>query len=195
MDISLTGTGYLLPMVIIGIVVVIVIAVVFLHSRSKKRQYPKETTELSSDYPPRRSDSPPGAKPITVIQSTVTQAPQTHTADLPKPQDTDLTRTKKDMTESLKALAGKYSLSSFTIATTDGLIFGSSGGESAQTDAAVYSGIFKNDPLIETPGVALFGLSHKGSDLIGIVRAKNPPPTENIKKIATDTKDILNWWV
>lgn len=195
MDISLTGTGSLLPMVIIGIIVVIVIAVVFFHSRSKKRQYPREITESSSDFHPPRSDSPPGAKPITVLKSTVTQAPQTYTADLPKPQDTDLTRTKKDMTESLKALVGKYSLSNITIATTDGLIFGSSGGESVQTDAAVYSEIFKNDPHIETPGVTLFGLSHKGSGLIGIVRAKNPPPIENIKKIATDTKDILNWWV
>ena len=195
MDISLTGSGYLLPMVIIGIVVVVVIAVVLFQRRSKKRRHSEGDTGLSR-YPPRhRLDYQPESKPIPAIQPAVTSTPLARTVDVPKPKDIDLTSTRKDMTESLAAIVGKYSLSNFTIATADGLIFGSSGGDTAQTDAASYSEMFKNDPLSEIPGVVLFGLTHKGSELIGIVRAKTQPPREIIQQIAADTKVILNWWV
>ena len=195
MDISLTGSGYFLPMVIIGIVVVVVIAAVLLQRRSRKRQHSEGDTGVSR-YPPRhRLDYQPESKPIPAIPPTVASATLPRAASVPKPHEIDLTGTRRDMTESLAAIVGKYSLSNFTIATADGLIFGSSGGDTAQTDAARYSEMFKNDPLIEIPGVVLFGLTHKGSELIGIVRAKTQPTREIIQQIAADTKVILNWWV
>ena len=96
---------------------------------------------------------------------------------------------------SLRALVEKYSLDQFTIATSDGLVFASSGGESAQTDAARYGELFVNDPLAETPGVALFGFTHKGSTLVGIIRTNLQIPGEISRMIEEDTKDILNWWI
>ena len=195
MDISQTGSGYLLPMVIISIVIVVVIAVVLFQRVSKKRQYLKGDSDAARHPARHRLDYQPEAKPIPVHQPTVTSMPLARTSDVPKPKDIDLTTTRKDLSESLAALAGKYSLYNFTIATADGLVFGSSGGDTTQTDAATYSALFKNDPLTGTPGIVLFGLTHKGSELIGIVREMTPLPNEVVKQIAADTKVILNWWI
>ncbi|MFA6224943.1 MAG: hypothetical protein WC620_01875 [Methanoregula sp.] len=82
---------------------------------------------------------------------------------------------------------------SFTIATADGLVFGSYGGDAAQNDAATYSELFKNNPLVETPGIVLFGLTYKGLELIGIIRTKTPLPEKNVNLITEDTKVILDW--
>ena len=195
MDISLTGSGYFLPMVIIGIIVVVVIAIVIFQRHSQKRRS-KRGDPVTSRYPHRhRLDYQPESKLMPVIRPMVTSPSLARAADVPKPKDVDLTNTRKDMTESLEAFVGKYSLSCFTIATADGLVFGSSGGDTDQADSATYSEIFKNDPLTETPGVVLFGLTHKGSELIGIVRAKTPLPNKIVQQIAADTKVILNWWI
>jgi hypothetical protein len=198
MDISLTGSGYFLPMVIIGIVIVVVITAVLFHVRSKKGSFPKRDLK---EYPARNHlDYQPDAKPILVIQPkgiqpAVSPVPKVTAAEVPKETDVDLTSTCRDMTGSLGALVEKYSLNNFTIATADGLIFSSSGGDTAQVDAATFSEIFKSDPTASTPGVVLFGITHKGSDLIGIVREKAPLPKKTRQQIATDTKVILNWWI
>jgi hypothetical protein len=51
--------------------------------------------------------------------------------------EVDLLENCQDFQQSLLALAGKYSLDSFTLATSDGLVFASSGGSTAQEDAAI----------------------------------------------------------
>ena len=195
MDISLTGSGYLLPMAIIGIVVIVVIAVVVLRVRTQKRHQLRGGPGSYQNSSGHRLDYQPESRPTPAIHPIVTSTPLARTAEAPKPKEMDLTSTRRDTTESLKALVEKYSLNSFTIATADGLIFGSSGGDTDQTDAASYSAIFRNDPLAVTPGVVLFGFAHKGSDLIGIVRIKSPLPRGIIQQIAADTKIILNWWI
>jgi hypothetical protein len=195
MDISLTGSGYFLPTVIIGIFVVVAITIVIVRRHAHKRQYPGGEPGASR-YPRRhRFDYQPESKLLPVIRPRVTSPPLSKDAVVPKPKEIDLTGTRKNMTESLEAIVGKYSLSGFTIATADGLVFGSSGGDNTQTDAATYSEIFKNYPLTETPGVVLFGLSHKGSELIGIIRKTTPLPHEIVNQIVKDTIVILNWWV
>ena len=113
----------------------------------------------------------------------------------PAPKEIDVIRERNDLAESLRALVAKYSIGQFTIATSDGLVFASSGGDSAQTDAARYGEQYTNDPLTETPGIFLFGFSHKGSDLVGIVRADLEVPEETGRRIERDTKDILNRWI
>jgi hypothetical protein len=100
-----------------------------------------------------------------------------------------------DITGCLGAFVRKYSLESFTIATCDGLVFVSSGGDTAPADAAKYSEIVCNDPLSETPGVVLFGLNHKGSDLVGIIRTSGEVTQSTLQKMENDTKDILNRWI
>ena len=163
--------------------------------RSRKRQFAGGKTEKSPDTPPHRHDDQPGAKSIQAIHPGVPSPPLARIAELPEPKDTGLIDCRKDLTESLVALADKYSLAGFTIATTDGLIFASSGEDTAQTDAATYSEIYKNDPLTETPGIELFGLRHKGSELVGIIRTRNPLPDKILQQITADTKVILNWWI
>jgi hypothetical protein len=195
MDISLTGSVYFLLIAIIGIVIVVVIAIVLYRKRSKNDQHIGGETKLAPYPLSHRLDYQPEARPIPVFKPMVTPAPLTQAVKRQEIPDIDLTRTRKDLTESLGAIVEKYSLSSFTIATADGLLFGSSGGDTAQTDAATYSEIFTNDPLVETPGVVLFGFTHKGSDLIGIIRPLSIPADEIVQQIEADIKIILNWWI
>jgi hypothetical protein len=98
----------------------------------------------------------------------------------------------QDLQQCLLALAGKYSLDSFTIATSDALVFASSGGSTAQEDAARY---YRNADIKESAGVALFSLNHKGSELTGIIRSQSIITGEIQKRIENDTKDILNKWI
>ncbi len=190
MDISLTGSGYLLPIGIIGIIIIVVIAIAIFRRRTGNKRH------ADASVPPVHPlDYQPASKPTPVFRPVMTTDPLARTAESSRPKDTDLTSTRSNLTESLEALVGKYSLVSFTLATADGLLFGSSGGTSAQVDAATYSEIFKNEPLTGTTGVVLFGLTHKGSELIGIVRAKTPLPAKSVQQIETDTKVILNWWI
>jgi hypothetical protein len=110
----------------------------------------------------------------------------------PPVPDVDLLENCQDLQQSLRALAGKYSLDSFTIATSDGLVFASSGGSTAQEDAASYN---RNYDIRESVGVALFSVDHKGSELTGIIRSKGIITGETQKRIENDTKDILNRWI
>jgi hypothetical protein len=194
MNLSLNGPDSLLPVAIIIIVIVVIIAAAFFIQRSRKRQLPDQDTGTSTSVTRHSLDYQPVAKPKPVIMSTIKPVPGVRAAEVPKPKDIDLTN-RKDLTESLVALSEKYSLDVFTIATADGLVFGSSGGDAAQNDAATYSELFKNNPLVETPGIELFGLTYKGSELIGIIRTKTPLPENNVKLITADTKIILNWWI
>jgi hypothetical protein len=106
--------------------------------------------------------------------------------------EVDLVENRQNLQESLLALAGKYSLDSFTIATSDGLLFASSGSDSAQDDAARYC---RKYDIRESVGVALFSISHKNSELTGIIRSKGIITGEIQKRIESDTKDILNRWI
>lgn len=195
MDISLNGTDSLLPFAIIGIILVVIIVVVFFLHRSGKRRYLKQDKDTSSSVPGQPLDHQPEAKPGLVVPSGVKPTTSAKAAVVTQPEDIDFTTSCKDLTESLVLLSEKYSLDIFTIATADGLIIGSSVSDAAQNDAATYSEQFKNNPLAETPGIVLFGLTHKGSELIGIIRTKTPLPENIVKHITSDTKVILNWWI
>jgi hypothetical protein len=137
----------------------------------------------------------PAIKPVLpVIQKTIPRQVQRPDV-LPQPGNISVTENIPDITTSLRALTEKYSLDQFTIATADGLVFASSGGDEAQNDAARFGEMFVNDPLAETPGATLFGLDHKGSDLVGIIRTELRIPEETFRMIENDTKDILNRWI
>ena len=110
----------------------------------------------------------------------------------PPVPEVDLVNNRQDLQESLHALAEKYSLDSFTIATSDGLVFASSGSDTAQEDAAKYC---RRYDIRESVGVALFSMSHKGSELTGIIRSQGIITGEIQKRIESDTKDILNRWI
>jgi len=140
-----------------------------------------------------RLDYQPPAKqgwvPIPVPISWTAKKQQQAAASIP---EVDLVENCKNIQESLSALVNKYSLDSFTIATSDGLVFASSGGATAQEDAARFS---RHAEIRESVGVALFSTNHSGSELTGIIRSKGIITGEIQKRIESDTKDILNRWI
>ncbi len=141
-----------------------------------------------------RLDYQPPAKPswiaIPIPISKRSQKEQRVTA--PDHPDADLLKNCQDIQQGLLALAGKYSLDSFTIATSDGLVFASSGGSTAQEDAARYN---QKHNVSNVEGVSLFSLDHKGSELTGIIRPHGIITREVLKHIENDTQDILNRWI
>jgi hypothetical protein len=138
------------------------------------------------DYQP---PSKQGWVPIPVPISWRTKPQQQAQPPIP---EVDLTEEGQNIQESFQALVRKYSLDSFTVATSDGLVFASSGGDTAQEDAARFS---SRAEIRESVGVALFSITHAGSELTGIIRSKGIITGEIQKRIESDTKDILNRWI
>ena len=111
-------------------------------------------------------------------------------------REIELLTGRKDITQSLIALVEKYSLRTFTIATSDGLVFASSGGDDANINAATSIQQWQHGIRFQTPPRLSYQvLLHKGSDLVGIIHTQNPLEEEILMKITKDTQTILNWWV
>jgi hypothetical protein len=185
---SVSGTETLLLPVAIGIIVLIIIAALLLkRSRGTNRTVVDEE-EPDFDYGTAIHRVP---VPVSAPASPMVEQKR----ETSRPLGMNVLEGCTDITECLDALVRKFSLESFTIATCDGLVFVSSKGDTAPADAAKYSEIFCNDPLSETPGVVLFGLNHKGSDLVGIIRTPGEVTESMLQKMENDTKDILNRWI
>jgi hypothetical protein len=107
----------------------------------------------------------------------------------------DLIKNRIDITDSLKALADKYSILEITLASDDGLVLASSAKRDVQADAARYSQIIKHQEATDEPGVILFELYHKEAHVIGIIKAEQDLPHNWRKEIREDTKGILQWWL
>ncbi len=183
-----------LLLVILGILAIagILIAAVYWRVRRVRLPSTRRTTGPSAPGPDRFGYQPEArAVPLVTPRTAALPAPEI----TPVPEETGVTGGTSDITQSLGALASKYSLDRFTIATSDGLLFASSGGDDAGADAARCSGIFRNDPFSETPGVVIFGFSHKGSELVGIIRADRPVSEETRKKIERDAHEIIHRWI
>jgi hypothetical protein len=176
-----------------AIVVLVIIAVLYLR-KSRKPGSPKNTDDHASQKQSRLAYQPE-TRPVPPVAAKNIPRPIKKSPSPPAPKEISLLNGRTDITGSLQAMAEKYSLDQFTIATSDGLVFASSGAQSAQDDAAQYGEWYTNDPLSETPGVLLSGVSHKGSDLILIVRTQLPVTEQIRQSIENDTKDILNWWI
>lgn len=181
--------------IVCGIIVVILAIIIVLYLKSRHAQ--AGTRDKSGTEKTSRFDYQPDVRPIPVVSQGAIPRPVQKTSPpaYPRPKAIEILNGCNDITGSLRALAEKFSLERLTIATSDGLVFASSGGESAQEDAARYSEIFLNDPLSETPGITLAGISHKGSDLILIISTPLEIPGEIQQMIEHDTKDILNLWI
>jgi hypothetical protein len=100
-----------------------------------------------------------------------------------------------DLSKSLAALAKKYSLDEITLATADGLLLASSNSSPSADDIAGYCGTYNDNPQARIPGVILFGIVHKGSDLIGIAKLRGQALQEPEQELICETKDILNSWI
>jgi hypothetical protein len=184
--------------------VCVIIAIVFFLALYYKLKFLKRKEEIAYNPPP--------SNEIFELVSRVKypQQPEMHTEQEAKPytvfsvKDPDLEtnpspdnliKNRRDITASLQALARKYSLSEITLATDDGLVFASSAGRDVEADAAKFSQFRGRESPPDDPDVTLFGLNHKGSHLIGIIRTENEIPRDRKKEIGEDTKGILQWWL
>lgn len=179
--------------VICGIAAILIISGAVLYLKKSKRTGTSGTKTPGQKKP--RLDYQPEIRPIPAVPQKTVLRPVQKSAVLPRPKEISLLNGKTDITQSLLSLVEKYSLDQFTIATSDGLVFASNGAETAQDDAARYVDLYTNNPDSDIPGVVLRGISHKGSDLVLIIRTALPVPEETRQSIENDTKDILNWWI
>lgn len=110
------------------------------------------------------------------------------------PLDIDVVSGRSDIMDSMKALCDKYYLSAFTIATDDGLVVASSQDDAA-ADAAKYSYEFVQGTLPDDPQVMLFGIRHKGSALVGVIRTDHNIPDKWVEAMESDAVSILKQWL
>lgn len=178
--------GFALLVIVAGIAIFLVFRY---HSRTGKNP----NANLSQKH--QKLAYQPPSRPVLILPTIRKSITTPNAGPRPLMKNIELVKDREDINESLAALTEKYSLGSFTLATLDGLIIASTDMDSAQEDAAQYADMFVNYPLCETPGVVLFALSHKGSDLLGIIRANSGLSDEIGQNIKDDTKDILNSWI
>lgn len=177
----------ILFIIIVLIIIILAAALLLKKARDVRSAEAGRAQRQHLDYQP-SAKSIPVARAVP-IPGPVRKRPAPATATAP---DADLWENCQDLRRCLLALAGKYSLDSFTIATSDGLVFASSGSSMAQEDAASYSRTCDGE---KPEGVTLFSVNHKGSDLTGIIRSQGIITGETQIRIENDTKDILNRWI
>jgi hypothetical protein len=110
------------------------------------------------------------------------------------PRSIEVLESTTDIMKNFQSLRDKYYLDAFTLATNDGLVVASSDRD-AQADAAQYSQVFTLGEKPTDPAVRLFGMSHQGSSLVGIIKTNRSIPDSWMKSIEDDAKRILNWWL
>ena len=174
----------------IGILVVFCIGIglAIKKTRAAKSAKLHKITADPSRVPLRVQKIPVNATEVSPGQDAVITA-------APQPKVINCIHGMTDISQSLIALAEKYSLAEITLATSDGLLLASSSKTPAADDIARYCGIFMANPRARFPGILLFGVEHKGSSLVGIAETKGPDLQEPGQDLIDETKDILNWWI
>jgi hypothetical protein len=142
-----------------------------------------------------RLDYQPSVKHMPVVAPLPTPRPVQKPWRVSFSERRDITENSQSFQQNLLILARKYSLDSFTIATSDGLVFASSGGTTAQEDAASYSRRIFPDTGNAPRGITLFSLIYQQSELTGIIRARDVVSEETKEHIKKDAEDILNRWI
>ncbi|WP_292392332.1 hypothetical protein [Methanoculleus sp. UBA303] len=99
----------------------------------------------------------------------------------------------RSLEEYLGAIGEKYSLTSFTLATADGLLIGSTrpGGED---EAARYSYLYTQGRLQDETGAELLGIPYRGETVVGIARPSEHLSAELMSALEQDTRDALRHW-
>lgn len=176
-----------------GIVIVVIIAaIVFFWSRSRAGMTPPTGTEAARV---KRLDYQPVARPVTpFIRPPVPRQPRSQTAPS-VPVAVSVVDGRIDIADSTRALAEKYALTGFTLATADGLIFSTSGNPAAMEDAARYGGSPLHEGLQESAGLTIFTITHQGIGLTGLIRSEKRLTGDMVRRIESDTQEILNRWI
>lgn len=121
----------------------------------------------------------------SVVQTVQERAPPLKTID---------PREMGSLEEYLGAIGEKYSLASFTLATSDGLLIGSTRPD-AQGEAAQYSHLYTQGKLRDETGAELLGIPYRGETVIGIARPSEHLSADVMSALEQDTRDALRHWV
>jgi len=100
----------------------------------------------------------------------------------------------RSLEEYLGAIGRKYSLASFTLATADGLLIGSTR-PGSEDEAARYSHLYAQGRLQDETGAELLGIPYRGETVVGIVRPSEHLSAELMNALEQDTRDALQRWV
>jgi hypothetical protein len=103
-------------------------------------------------------------------------------------------RSTGSLEESLGAISERHGLSSFTLATADGLLIGSTR-PGAEDEAARYSYLYTQGKLHDEAGVELLGVSHHGETVVGIAHPSEHLSAEQMSTLEQDIRDTLQHWV
>ena len=162
------------------------------------REYSRKVPPQAYEKPREKVEEKPVApaakvepKPETKVEPTVEQKP------VEKIPDIDVLRAA--LPDSMNAITEKYKLESLTLATQDGLVIASTS-NSADQDAAVYSGLFqelfkvKQEPYyyIESKDVSLYYVESSTVKVVGVARRKTQLSAEEQKVIRDDTKKVVD---
>ncbi|PKL61983.1 MAG: hypothetical protein CVV31_08530 [Methanomicrobiales archaeon HGW-Methanomicrobiales-2] len=129
---------------------------------------------------------PPGA-PVTP------EEPSDPAGSMPLLSDTD-PRSTGSLEGSLGAISERHGLSSFTLATVDGLLIGSTR-PGAEDEAARYSYLYTQGKLHDEAGVELLGVPHHGETVVGIAHPSEHLSAEQMSTLEQDIRDTLQHWV
>ncbi|MCK9308519.1 MAG: hypothetical protein M0P17_13440 [Methanoculleus sp.] len=103
-------------------------------------------------------------------------------------------RSAGSLEESLSAISERHGLSSFTLATVDGLLIGSTR-PGAEDEAARYSYLYTQGKLHDEAGVELLGVPHYGETVVGIAHPSQDLSAEQMSTLERDIRDTLQRWV
>ncbi len=143
----------------------------------------------------RNLDYQPDARPISPIRKPAVPPATGQDTISPVQKNMSVVDGRTDIDDSIRALAEKYSLEGFTLATGDGLVFASWGSPDATVDAANFGGITITMGPERNDGIAFFTTSCKETSLTGIIRSNRRVPASIQRMIERDTQEILNRWI
>lgn len=131
---------------------------------------------------------------ITRAQSEPADDPQSATIKPKEPAGDVDPGSAKSLEGYLGAISRKYSLASFTLATADGLLIGSTK-PGSEEEAARYSHLYARGGLHDETGAELLGIPYRGETIVGIVHPSKHLSTELMNALKQDTRDALQRWV
>lgn len=109
-----------------------------------------------------------------------------------KDSNPSLIYTSDSIQENLLLLFRHYSLKSFTMATSDGLVISSTEDRStAEADAANYSYMYQKDSQPESDKIRLIGIPYKGKTVVGIIKSDSDLSKTDLLLIEKDIRFIL----
>ncbi|HVP95014.1 MAG TPA: hypothetical protein VMS89_07580 [Methanoregulaceae archaeon] len=174
-----TITGIVLVIAIIAIVLILILLKLYQVKSAARSKHGEKV-------PHTKAGDPSIVSPEPIIQEYEPVRP------VPEPEQGIRLRDQGDISKNMQAFIEKYHLDSFTLSSDDGLVIASTSTE-GQRDAANYSQSFRAGQQSPEPGTMVFGMNHRGSTIIGIIKSGYEIAGPVFADIEADANNILIW--